>query len=162
MTVEQVRKFYEDKKDAKCTLTKELITSGYRQRSGGYIKTYKNAYGEYPDYRKGEPSQWWHLIRSYCDSKEPNDKFHHSIRCGELLFWMAEVLYNEGLLAPNDVNLNEIKTKAFKTAEKNSPKPFPNPNNPQQPLRTVEANSYIHSELFSKIVAAIEKYYNEA
>ena len=37
------------------------------------------------------PSQYWHLM-IYCASRNESNTFGKSIVCGELIFWMAEVL----------------------------------------------------------------------
>ena len=72
-----------------CPLTNKLVSAGYQQLDGGYIDRAKRE-GVEVDYHKCSPSQYWHLM-TYCDSKNPNDKFQ-SVVCGELIFWMAEVL----------------------------------------------------------------------
>lgn len=43
------------------------------------------------DFQKNQLSQYWHLM-SYCDAKREDDLFTKSVVCGELIFWMAEVL----------------------------------------------------------------------
>lgn len=91
MTIEQVRKTYQDKKDTPCPITERLIKAGYQQEQNGYIDcAYKNGIGV--NYKNAEPTQWWHLIKSYCDCKKPQETFGKTIVCGELIFWMAEVL----------------------------------------------------------------------
>ena len=90
MNTEQVRLFYNDKKETKCPLTEKLIKSGYQQEYGGYIGFATEQKVEV-DYRKAEPNQWWHLIKSYCNRTPPDKNFGRSIQCGELIFWMAEV-----------------------------------------------------------------------
>ena len=72
-----------------CPLTNRLVRAGYQQLGGGYIDRAKRE-GVVVDYRQCSPSQYWHLM-TYCDSKNPDDKFQ-SVVCGELIFWMAEVL----------------------------------------------------------------------
>lgn len=93
MNTKQVRSYYENKKDFPCDLTKKLIKAGYQQTTGGYITRAKNnkENGLKIDYREAEPNQWWHLIESYCDNTEDDVKFNRRIKCGELIFWMAEV-----------------------------------------------------------------------
>ncbi len=86
MTFAQVKKHFEDKSDVECNVTDELVTGGYRQKKGGYIKIARE---------RGviNPSQWWHLM-NYCQMKEENHEENKSYRytpCGELVFWMAEV-----------------------------------------------------------------------
>lgn len=89
MNTEQVRRFYEDKKFMECPITEKLIKAGYQQEKGGYID-YANKPGVEVIYRNRKPSQWWHLIHSYCDRAKSNATFSKSIQCGELIFWMAE------------------------------------------------------------------------
>ena len=74
---------------APCPLTDRLVKAGYQQLGGGYIDRAKRE-GVAVDYHLCSPSQYWHLM-TYCDSKKPDDKFL-SVVCGELIFWMAEVL----------------------------------------------------------------------
>ncbi len=80
----QVRKFFINKDTTPCPLTKELIGKGYVQKSGGYIK-----YAESCGVKK--PTQYWHLISSWSDRSKENRTFGKTIKCGELIFWMAEV-----------------------------------------------------------------------
>ena len=115
----QVRKFYEDKENADCPLTEELIKSGYRQDKDGYIDyAIKNGIGT--NYKKAEPSQWWHLIHSWCD-RSTNATFGRSITCGELLFWMAEVsgaFSNDELIKLTEVVLNKTGNLRYSRGEK--------------------------------------------
>lgn len=90
MNVYQVRKFYELKKEVECPITSRLVKSGYQQKRNGYIK-YAHEQGVEVDYTKAKPSQWWHLINSYCNRTNSDKKFTKRIQCGELIFWMAEV-----------------------------------------------------------------------
>ena len=90
MNTKQVRSYYENKNDFPCPLTEKLIKAGYQQTTGGYITRAKEN-GLKIDYREAEPNQCWHLIASYCENTEPDVKFTRRIRCGELIFWMAEV-----------------------------------------------------------------------
>ena len=83
VTNRQIRSFFQDKENVKHPLTDKLIQGGYRSQQG-YIKTAR---------LKGieNPTQYWHLISSWCD-QSPNDApFDKTIQCGELIFWMAEV-----------------------------------------------------------------------
>lgn len=83
MNFYQVKKYYEDKKDFPCPITDFLMTSGYRQKQGGYISIAK---------RLGvkNPSQWWHL-NLYCEAnKDHLTRNFPYTPCGELVFWMAE------------------------------------------------------------------------
>jgi hypothetical protein len=87
-------------------LTAALISGGYQQKSGGYIAYAKQCGIE-------EPTQYWHLIHSWSDNRNPEQPFGKSVVCGELIFWMAEVsgavpheelseLLNGVLELPND------------------------------------------------------------
>ena len=93
MNTKQVKDYYENKKGGQCPLTEKLIKAGYQQANGGYITCARkrDKKGVMIDYRKAEPNQWWHLIKSYCDNRESDVKFTRTIQCGELIFWMAEV-----------------------------------------------------------------------
>ena len=84
MTNKQVKSFFIDKENADCSITNRLIAGGYRQTSGGYI-SYAKQMGI------SNPTQYWHLITSWCNRSAENAPFNKSIQCGELLFWMAEV-----------------------------------------------------------------------
>lgn len=91
MVVQQILNAYRDKKECPCPITERLIKAGYQQEYGGYIKFAKEN-EIVVDYRKGFPSQWWHLIESYCNRTKLQQTFGKNIGCGELIFWMAEVL----------------------------------------------------------------------
>lgn len=91
MTVGQIKKVFEKKEQCACPITEKLIKAGYQQRSGGYIKKAQNDKIRV-DYKEALPTQFWHLINCYCADKDDNTSFTKKIVCGELLFWMAEVL----------------------------------------------------------------------
>ena len=83
--------FYFDKNEH-YPISDEFI-EGYQQKNGGYI-TYAKKTGHiiYPKLK--EPNQKWHLFESYCpyklkDKKSTNFKIG-TIKCPELLLWMAE------------------------------------------------------------------------
>ena len=59
--------------------------------SGGYI-AYAHKQGIEINYKEAKPTQWWHLLESYCARTNEEKVFGKSIKCGELLVWMAEVL----------------------------------------------------------------------
>ena len=65
-TVEQIKNFYESMKDLHCPITEKFIKLGYQQERGGYIN-YAYEQGIEVDFSKAKPTQWWHLIKSYCD-----------------------------------------------------------------------------------------------
>ncbi|MBQ3469559.1 hypothetical protein IJH16_01135 [Candidatus Saccharibacteria bacterium] len=88
MNIRQVEEFFKDKKNTPCPLTERLIKAGYQQTGGGYIKIARER-GVRVDYTKAEPTQYWHLVKEYCPSKNGSGTF--SVPCGELIFWMAEV-----------------------------------------------------------------------
>lgn len=90
MIIRQVKEFYKDKENTPCPLTERLIKAGYQQTGGGYITLAKKR-GLTVDYRRVEPSQYWHLMKEYIPTIPENKKFSKSIVCGELIFWMAEV-----------------------------------------------------------------------
>lgn len=83
MDKQQVQSFFVDK-NGPCPITDRLIAAGYRQKSGGYIK-YARQCGI------ARPTQYWHLISSWCARTGDNARFTRRIQCGELIFWMAEV-----------------------------------------------------------------------
>ena len=92
MNIEDVYRFFYDKKDTPCPITDKLIMGGYQQRSGGYIRTARKR-GKVVDHRQALPSQWWHLIECYYPYriKIGHPTFPATVVCGELLMWMAEV-----------------------------------------------------------------------
>ena len=92
MNTAQVRSYYENKENYPCPLTEKLIKAGYQQsnRKNSYI-SFAEEQGVEIDYRKGEPNQWWHLIKAYCDFENESHLEPSKIRCGELLVWMAEI-----------------------------------------------------------------------
>lgn len=90
MNVKQVLDFYVDKKDSPCPITNRLVQAGYQQERGGYIQYAMKTRMEVC-YKNATPTQWWHLIESYCRRTDCQKKFTKRITCGELIFWMAEV-----------------------------------------------------------------------
>lgn len=84
MKIKQLYDFYKNKKDIACPLTEALMRGGYVQRKGtGYRK----------EQLDDIPSQYIHL-KNYCEDKiciDENKAFSRSVKCGELIFWMAEV-----------------------------------------------------------------------
>ena len=90
----QVRQFYIDKENAEHSITDRLICGGYVQSAGGYI-LYAKLTGT------KEPSQYWHLIHSWCDRSEDEAPFDKRIKCGELIFWMAE---SSGAISKDKLN----------------------------------------------------------
>ena len=91
ITCGQVKKVFIGHNNSPCPLTDKLIKVGYQQSSGGYIQLAKKQ-GVEVNYKKALPSQYWHLIDEYCNSKISSHPFTKSIVCGELIFWMAEIL----------------------------------------------------------------------
>lgn len=83
-----IKKCYISKKEVPHPLTEKLIAGDYKQKSGGYIK-YSKEQGVV------EPSQYWHLIESWCNRRVDDALFNRRIQCGELLVWMAEVVAKE-------------------------------------------------------------------
>lgn len=90
MNTAQIEAYYKEKRDYDCPLTKKLIMAGYQQESKGYIQRAKDE-GLKVDYREAEPNQGWHLIESYCKNTKDYINFPRTVKCGELIFWMAEV-----------------------------------------------------------------------
>lgn len=90
MTIKQIKSAYSFHEHTPCSLTDKLVAAGYQQTHGGYIDKAKSLSMEV-DHLSNKPSQYWHLM-SYCDTKRDEDRFTKSIVCGELIFWMAEVL----------------------------------------------------------------------
>lgn len=88
----QVQAFYQDKEKVSCPLTEKLLQGGYRQERGGYVAyaRQQEARGETVPRQGNWPSQWWHLMVSYCERTDKDISFTKRIQCGELLFWMAE------------------------------------------------------------------------
>jgi len=133
MNVYQIRKFYESKEKADCPIKTRLVKSGYQQKSGGYIE-YAHEKDVEVDYTKAKPSQWWHLIVSYCERTDLNKIFPKSIKCGELIFWMAEVA--ECVSIPE---LNQLADTIIKGTNDR-----------------ITGNALIHCKCFDKIVEKVE------
>lgn len=80
----QIRQFYQNTEHTPCPLTERLITAGFRQKSGGYIRYARQCGIKHP-------TQYWHLMTSWSARSVPDAPFDRRIQCGELIFWMAEV-----------------------------------------------------------------------
>ena len=150
VTVEQVKNFYENKINDRCTLTEKLIKAGYQQESGGYI-AYALECGEEVFYKNAKPSQGWHLIDSYCKRTQPKTVFSKRIKCGELLFWMAEV----GKCVPYEeleILVNTIIASRTPVKRRNEMKP---------PVRYNRRkwNKEIQRLCFDEIVKSVDAYY---
>jgi len=146
----QVRSYYENKENYPCPLTEKLIKAGYQQAEGGYIDFAKEQ-GLEIDYRKGSPTQWWHLIRSYCDKTKPDEPFKESYTCGELIFWMAEVA--------NCVDTSKMEKLVNDIIESGTPT---NPRNPTKPNAIYHKNKWnpkIHELCYESINKAVEESY---
>jgi|GEM_PF-3399435 len=123
MTPRQLFNYYKDKRDVPCSLTNELIKSGFVQRIGGEVDEEENAKGNVKTYYivcknekdkyesnyidvaeisdlKTPPSQWWHLMQ-YCLAKFEDKKEDVGCKfsCGELIFWMAEATLSDSSLS---------------------------------------------------------------
>ena len=149
MNIKQILEFYYDKKDTPCPETEDLIKSGYQQERGGYIAKAK-ALGMEVDYKKALPTQWWHLIESYCVEAELDKIFPRSIKCGELYFWMAEV---SGVLTREE--LIDLKKQAIASC-----KVLKRRNNNLPPLDTSKGNLIIRERCYDKIKEFIENLEN--
>ena len=138
MDILQIKQTFIGMESAPCPLTDRLVKAGYQQLGGGYIDRAKRE-GVVVDYRQCSPSQYWHLM-TYCDSKSPNDKFQ-SVVCGELIFWMAEVL---GCVEQQEMEklLNDIIDSAT-----------PSEKRPIYDRR--KWNKRIHELCYDKIVASV-------
>ena len=90
MTIKQIKSIYSQHEHTPCPLTEKLVAAGYQQTHGSYIDKAKSLSMEV-DCLRNKPSQFWHLM-SYCETKREEDRFTKSVVCGELIFWMAEVL----------------------------------------------------------------------
>ena len=90
MNIKQVKTAFSSKENTPCPLTEKLVNAGYQQTSGGYIERARKENIEV-NFKKNLPSQYWHIM-TYCNSRNETCTFGKSIVCGELIFWMAEVL----------------------------------------------------------------------
>ena len=143
--VKQVRSYFEKKANYPCPLTEKLIKAGYQQNIHyGYMCFAKEQDVEV-DYRKGEPNQWWHLIKSYCDRSKPDTKFSKSIKCGELIFWMAEV--------SNCVDLSKMEKLVDEIIASGTPT---HPRNPIKP-NTIYARDKWNNEIQNLCYENIKK-----
>ena len=129
MNNRRVRNFYEGKNNIPCPLTDQLVSAGFKQKSGGYIKYAKECNIE-------NPTQYWHLIESWSKRSPEDATFTKRIQCGELIFWMAEVsqaVEHDELVKLKNLIINEYLDK-----------------------RT-EANRKIQEVCFERIVSLVEK-----
>ncbi|GFI71394.1 hypothetical protein IMSAG250_00593 [Clostridiales bacterium] len=151
MTVGQVMQAYKDKKHSPCPITEKLIKAGYQQMRGGYIKTAKKK-NEIVDYKQALPTQYWHLFESYFKSDKitENTPFTKRIVCGELIFWMAEVL--------DCVDKKELETLCDEIIINPIPcEKEPRFNKNEQPLYCrAKWNKAIQDLCFDKIVEKVE------
>lgn len=128
MKIKQLYDFYKNKKDIDCPLTEALMRGDYLQAKG-------------TGYRQEQiddiPSQYIHLM-NYCEEKIRNGKnkdFPRSVKCGELIFWMAE--------ASNAVRyekLDKLKDEILENYQNNRR----------------DGNIIIHDICFDKIISLIE------
>ena len=83
MRMEAVYKFFKNKNNAEAPLTIELLQNNFIQKKGTGYRI---------DQPEKIPSQYTHLI-NYCKRKleEGAVYFDRRVKCGELIFWMAEV-----------------------------------------------------------------------
>ncbi len=155
MTVRQVKKVYENMENKSCPITEKLIKAGYQQMRGGYIKTAKKN-NEIVDYKQALPTQYWHLFHSYFKVGTENElskdnKFTKRIVCGELIFWMAEVLdcVDKAELEAlcNEIINNPIPDKICKRG----------PNKNRKYYNRRKWNKAIQDLCFDKIVETVEK-----
>lgn len=124
---EDVHAYFENKEHVPSPLTEELIAGGFRQRSGGYM-AYARSLGI------ESPTQYWHLIESWCARRPSNRVFGKNIKCGELIFWMAEV---SGAVSADE--LESLKNDVL-----------------NDPTARARANDLIQRRCFDEIAAAVE------
>lgn len=99
------------------------------------------------DYTQAEPSQWWYLIKSYCDRTDPAKRFTKTIKCGELYFWMAEM--------SGAFEISELENLAHEAIEKATKVKRRKNNLPQ--LDTAEdSNLLIRDFCFDRIKRIVE------
>lgn len=146
MTIEQVYEYFKDKENAACPIAKKFVMAGYQQERGGYIE-YAHELGVDVDYTQAKPSQWWHLIYSYCNRSNKAKLFPRSIMCGELYIWMAEV---SGCFTTDE--LIKCTSEAIKMANTVNRKNKKLP--PLKPSRT--SNKMIRDYCFDRIRKCIE------
>lgn len=85
MTYNDVYNYFINFEDKDPRITSKLVSNGYRQMKGGYIKKARER-------NIDNPTQWWHII-SLCEEKIKNNegnKYYSYTPCGELLVYMAE------------------------------------------------------------------------
>lgn len=110
MRMEAVYKFFKNKNNAEAPLTIELLQNNFIQEKGTGYRI---------DQPEKIPSQYTHLI-NYCKRKleEGAVDFDRRVKCGELIFWMAEVsqaLSKDELLdLQQDILKNYKKRDSFK------------------------------------------------
>lgn len=151
MEAKQVRSYYENKENYPCPLTEKLIKAGYQQdKDRGYMLFAKEQ-GLEIDYRKGSPTQWWHLIRSYCDKTNPDEPFKKSIKCGELIFWMAEVA--------NCIDTSKMEKLVDEIIASGTPTNTRIPANPNAIYDKNKWNKEIHDLCYESINKTVEKSY---
>lgn len=128
----QIKSFFHDKENIPSPITMRLLKAGYRQKTGGYVSYAKQLGIE-------NPSQYWHLIESWCNRSRDNAPFNRTIQCGELIVWMAEVSN-----AVDDALLNELVNLII-----------------SQYLNNRRAgNRIIQDQCFSKVKAIVTEAYN--
>lgn len=147
MNTEQLIRFYNNKKNKECPLTEKLIKAGYQQEKGGYIK-YAYEHDVEVNYMNAEPNQWWHLIESYCERTNKDKIFPKSIKCGELIFWMAEV--------GECVEKKELMNLVSNIIASGTPVNRRNNRKPEFIYNRRKWNEEIHALCFDKIVEVVE------
>ena len=147
MTTEQIIKAYKDKENTPCPITNKLVMAGYQQENDGYIE-YAAKCGIEIDYTKALPTQYWHLLKSYCDRTPLEKTFGKNIVCGELILWMAEVLE-----CVEENELNELVNEIIKSA---TPSPKKDKTKPQVKYERTPCNKKIQDLCFDKIKEKVE------
>ena len=166
VTIKQIKDVYRNLDTADCRLTEKLIKAGYQQLRGGYIQIAKK-YNEPVNYADAKPTQHWHLFKSYFEEDmkaedkkrnfDDNDIFPRSVSCGELLFWMAEVL---DCFDDDNERLKELCKEITEHPIPCEDKPRYNKKGQTIFCRS-KWNKEIHDLCFDKIVEKVEEKYNE-
>lgn len=148
MNTLQVYNFFKDKEDVVCPCTDRLVQAGYQQQSGGYeYIDYAKEQGIVIDYQKNQPSQYWHLIESYCKRTKDDVNFTRRILCGELILWMAEVSQAVDRDELNDLVCKIIESGTPCKRRKGSARP---------PVKYRSWGREIQKVCFDKIVQKVE------
>ncbi|MGB3161777.1 MAG: hypothetical protein WBA84_11085 [Carnobacterium sp.] len=154
MNIKQVRSYYENKENYPCPLTEKLIKAGYQQAKGHGYMDFAKEQGLEIDYRKGEPNQWWHLIRAYCDFENESNLQPIQIKCGELLVWMAEIAN-----CCDNSKLRELEELVDKIIASGESEYHSNETTPNVKYQRGVCNTNIRKLCMDDIIKAVEESY---